>query len=418
VLVSLAVTTMVALAFLVPLALLTRELARDRALGAAEDEAQLAARLLSALGPDAAYEDSFRLLGLDDVSLVLPDGDVVGASVPQEEDLGAAQAGAAGTADVPGGAAVYVPVVNAAGEIVVVRVFVADENLERNVTRSWLVLGALGALLVMVAVAVADRLGRTIVKPVEELSEAANRLSRGDLSARVTPSGPPELVDVGEEFNELAERVADLLQRERESVADVSHRLRTPLTAARLDVEALPPGPDRDRLVDDLDDLERMVDHVIHEARRPTADAVPRCDLAASLHARSAFWAALAEEQGRAAFLHIDEGQPPWWVALPQADVDAAIDAVLGNVFAHTPEGTPYRIRATADGATAVIEVEDGGAGFDDPSLVGRGESGGGSTGLGMDIARRTVEAADGTLEIGPSLLGGARVTLRVPIDR
>jgi signal transduction histidine kinase len=416
VLVSLAVTTMVALAFVVPLALLTRELARDRVLGAAEDDAQLAARSLSALSQGTSYESTFLNLGIEGLTLVLPDGTAVGGSIPEGEDLTAAFAGAAGTSDVPGGAAAYVPVITAR-EKFVIRAFVSDDELTENVGRSWLVLGILGIVLVGVGIAVADRLGRTIVKPVEDLSAAAGRLSAGDLSARVEPSGPPELVEVGNEFNYLAERVADLLQNEREAVADLSHRLRTPLTAARLDAEALPPGPDRDRLVGDLDELERMVDHIIHEARRPTEAANHRSDLAAAVRERTAFWAALAEEQGRPTSLTL-HGTEPWWVSLRVADLHAAIDALLGNVFAHTPDGTPYRVRALRESGVAVVEVEDDGPGLEHADLISRGESSGGSTGLGLDIARRTAEAANGSLHLADGDLGGASVTLRIPLER
>ena len=414
--VSLGVTLMVTLAFLIPLALLTRELARDRVLGAAEDEAQLAARLLSALSDDESYESTFTRLGFDDLTLVLPDGTMVGGSPRPGEDLSRALAGAAGSQGVDGGAVTYVPLVNAAEDIYVVRAFVDDADLTRNVGRSWFILGALGTVLLGLAVFVADRLGQSIVRPAVELSRAAERVSNGDLTARVAPAGPPELVDVGHEFNHLASRIAHLVQTEREAVADLSHRLRTPLTAARLDVESLPPGPDRDQLTSSLIALERTVDHVIHEARRPTAVQGDRCDLAELLRDRTAFWAALAEEQGRRTSLEMAATAGPWWCRLSANDVGAALDALLGNVFAHTPDGTPYRVRATAEGGVALVHLDDAGPGLDDDTLTGRGASGAESTGLGLDIAKRTVEAGGGSLDVGRGPLGGATVTIRVPL--
>jgi signal transduction histidine kinase len=71
------------------------------------------------------------------------------------------------------------------------------------------------------------------------------------------------------------------------------------------------------------------------------------------------------------------------------ADVGAAVDALLGNVFAHTPDGTAFRVSVTArDGGGAIVTVADQGPGLTDPTVLGRGASGGGSTGLGLDIAR------------------------------
>jgi signal transduction histidine kinase len=97
------------------------------------------------------------------------------------------------------------------------------------------------------------------------------------------------------------------------------------------------------------------------------------------------------------------------FVALPRDELILAIDALLGNVFAHTPEGTALRVAVSGHG----LVVEDAGPGIRDPATaVRRGVSGAGSTGLGLDIARRVANAAGGRLEIGTSRLGGARVAL------
>ena len=69
--------------------------------------------------------------------------------------------------------------------------------------------------------------------------DAALALGGGDLDRRVAPAGPHEIADVGVAFNFLAERLRLLLAGERESVADLSHRLRTPLTALRATHPAL-----------------------------------------------------------------------------------------------------------------------------------------------------------------------------------
>ncbi|HKX72302.1 MAG TPA: ATP-binding protein, partial [Acidimicrobiales bacterium] len=64
------------------------------------------------------------------------------------------------------------------------------------------------------------------------------------------------------------------------------------------------------------------------------------------------------------------------------------------------------------------LHVDDAGGGIDDPEAVlARGATGAGSTGLGLDIARRAAETAGGALTIGRSPLGGARVTLHLPTD-
>ncbi len=421
VVVSLAVTSIVALAFLIPLAGMVRELARDRVLTAAERDAELVAQFAAAVDDEAGFAGALAALGVGDaikghpVSVVLPDGTVEGAPVPPGEDLSLPRSGAAGSLPVAGGEAIYVPVLSSDGEVAVVRVFVPESELTENVTRSWLILGSLGLLLVLIAVLVADRLGRSLVKPVEDLSDAAERLGRGDLSVRVEPSGPPELVEVGTEFNHLARRVTQLLQAERESAADLSHRLRTPLTAARLDAENLPAGPDRDRLVADLDDLERTVDHIIREARRPVRqDAAGFTDVVAVTENRARFWQALADEQGRRAELNV-AGKASAMVRVAEADIEAAIDALIGNVLAHTPEGTAYAVSIHTSATEARIMVEDAGPGLGAEPPIGRGESGTGSTGLGLDIVQRTVLSAGGTFHTDKSSLGGSRIEMIFP---
>jgi signal transduction histidine kinase len=290
------------------------------------------------------------------------------------------------------------------------------------VASAWGVEAALGITLVASAVFVADRLARTIVRPVDALADAAGRLGEGDLSVRINPEGPPEVKQVAEAFNLLGDRVGELLEAERELVADLSHRLRTPLTVLRLDAEGLGNPEEARRLADSVDELERAVTGVIRQARRPVQDDIVAAETDAAKVAadRLAFWAPLAEDQDRPfEFVGSDAaGQnPPGPTTVPVSadELEAALDALLGNVFAHTPEGTAFRVevRPLSDGGIA-LAVEDSGPGLS-PDFVARGVSGAGGTGLGLDIARRTAEAAGGVFRIGRSAAGGARVAMEFP---
>ncbi|MFV9673640.1 MAG: sensor histidine kinase [Acidimicrobiia bacterium] len=422
ILVTAGVTSMVVIAFLVPLAILVGALAFDRAVTRAEREAESIARLVAVLSPSAGTTGAALTIGeerLTDLgaSMILPDGSVYGVEVPGGEDLSVALGGTAFRAPVESGEAIYLPVAQSDGEITVVRVVAPHEDLTSGVRRSWVILAGLGAVLVGLAVLAADRFSRSIVRPVRDLSDTATRLKDGDFSARVDPAGPPEIKEVGAEFNQLAEQVEHLLQAERETAADLAHRLRTPLTAAKLDAEALIDDQARIRLLEDLDELERTVDFIIGEGRRPVRTEIdPGCDLAAAVADRAAFWAPLSEEQGRSFATTIDVEQAH--VAVPEVDAGVMIDALLENVFAHTEERVPIAIRLSAsDGAWIFLEIEDGGRGLDDPGVLERGASTGDSTGLGLDIARRTAEASGGSLELAESgSLGGARVVVRLPL--
>ena len=418
--VAVATTTMVALAFLLPLALLVRSVARDRALTAAEGDAEALAPVLAVTADPAVVGVAVATTatGRDGrLSVFLAGGERVGgdAAVPPET-LELARRGRSffTGAGRGGGTSFLLPVLSDQG-MSVVHAFIPARLQARGVARSWAILGALGAALVAVAMVVADRMATSVVRPVARLSDAAHRLGEGDITTRVEAGGPPEVAAVGEAFNLLAGRVGELLEAERESVADLSHRLRTPLTVLRMQTDAIPPGEARERLREAALELERAVTQLIEEARRPlragTGGGVDLCRVAGE---RAEFWGALAEEQGRRWRLEVDGGPCP--VRAAEADLEAALDALLANVFAHTPDGAPFSVTVgPAGGGGSRLVVEDAGPGLPGGDVLERGRSGGGSTGLGLDIARRTAESAGGRLMLGPAPGGGTRIELQFP---
>jgi signal transduction histidine kinase len=411
VVVAAATTTMVALAFLLPLALLVRQVARDRALSDAELDGRAFAAVLVATDDEVTLLS--RLPGTKAgaegrIQWLAPGG---GGNLPVDEDVLAAQETRFSTS-APGGEYIYLPVFSENEEPGVVRVFVPDDLLERRVVRSWTVLVVLATLLVGLAVFVADRLARSVVRPVTELADAARRMGAGDFGVAVEPAGPPEVEDVGLAFNRLADRVQRLLRAERELVADLSHRLRTPLTALRLDAEAHPDVELARRIGEDVAELERQVDRIIREARQGSREApVQSVDLAAIVRDRVSFWSALAEDQGRSWSVDTAPGLLP--VKAHPDELVAAIDALIGNVFSHTDEAVGFWVWAGGLGDGLVgVRIEDAGPGFPGDDVVERGESQGGSTGLGLDIARRTAVGAGGAIRLAGSGHGGALVEL------
>jgi signal transduction histidine kinase len=105
----------------------------------------------------------------------------------------------------------------------------------------------------------------------------------------------------------------------------------------------------------------------------------------------------------------------PLPVAVGKAELAACLDALLGNVFAHTPDGTPYLVRlARAAEGGAHLLVEDEGPGFPDATVVPRGASGARSTGLGLDIARQTAQASGGSFTVTRANPRGARIVIEL----
>ncbi|GGP64683.1 HAMP domain-containing sensor histidine kinase [Saccharothrix coeruleofusca] len=413
-LVSLAVTSMVALAFLIPLALVVRQLAEDRALADAERRAGALAPVLVITDDPAAVRQA--LAGSDgQVAVHLGGGRVVGSGKATEEQLRtAAREGRAFVAEVPDGRVHVQPVVLDRGRVVVVEAFVAREELARGVTQAWLALSGVAVTLVLGSVLVADRLGARVVKASRALADQARKMEQGDLAARVTPTGPPELVEVGGAFNRMADRLGQLVTAEREVLADLSHRLRTPLTALRLDSETLGADSGANRVRQAVHALEREVNELIRAARRELDDpAGTRCDAAEVVRDRLVFWSALADDQQR--LWNLRGVERPALVPLTRSDLAAAMDAVLGNVFRHTPEGTGFVVALFHQADRVIVVIEDAGPGIADlEAALRRGSSGAGSTGLGLDIARRAAESTGGSLVVDRGPLGGTRVQLRL----
>ncbi len=108
----------------------------------------------------------------------------------------------------------------------------------------------------------------TVTRPIGELARVSHGLAAGDLDARASMAGPPEVREVAGGLNHLAGRIRELIWQEREQVADLSHRLRTPLTALRLEVEAMPDAPEADgHLLHQVQALEDAVTSLIEDAR-------------------------------------------------------------------------------------------------------------------------------------------------------
>ncbi|MGI5375675.1 sensor histidine kinase [Streptomyces sp. CA-251387] len=448
--VCLAVTTMVVVAFAVPLGLVIREMARDRAFSNAEREAAAVAPALSITTDRDQLERVVASAGSDaGMAVHIPaSGDAAADSSKAEGsgsdrtepggtaavDLGRQRAadadiatvrrlGRASTTEVPGGSTLLQPVALSSGEIAVVEVFVPDAEVTNGLATAWAVLAGVGVALIVGSVAVADRLGVRMVRPAQRLVEGAHELGEGKLGARVPEEGPNELRLAAVAFNSMADQVVQLLANERELAADLSHRLRTPLTVLRLNAASLGDGPAAEQTRAAVAQLEREVDTIIRtarEAKPQTAAAGPGagCDAAEVVRERMAFWSALAEDEGRK--VRVAGVDRPVRIPVARADLAAALDALLGNVFRHTPEGTAFAVDVHNGEDAVIVLVSDAGPGIPDPEAAmarGRGSGSTGSTGLGLDIVRRLAESTGGDVRIGSSVLGGTEVRIWIQLD-
>ncbi len=317
----------------------------------------------------------------------------------------------AGTWRGDGAVAVSVPL-TLGGAPLVLRVAQSDRDLGREVRTAWLAIAGLGVTALGVAALLALYQGQRLAAPLEDLADSARRLGDGDFSARAPRSGLPEPDDVAAALDRTAGRLAAMLERSRSFGADASHQLRTPLTALRLDLEALEmAGADPQLLgaaMGEADRLEATIDELLALAEPPgDADSVDLGRLAA---ARLDAWQAVARAQGRDVVL--DAG-PVAGVRARAAALGQCLQVLLDNALDHGRGTITVSVRHVP-GPGVRLCVSDEGPGFppgDPPRPVDRH---GGRRGRGLPLARSLVEAEGGRLLVERPERG-ARVCLLLP---
>ena len=402
-----ATTLLVLVAFLVPLALLVRSAAADGAVRQATAQAQALTSLVATTTDPGSLDLTVQQADAEsgyDITVFLAGGVRYGTPAQRSSLVELAWRRTSASADVPGGREIVFSVGKPGGVAGVIRTFVPDAELTRGVGRAWLLLAGLGVALLVVSLVVADRLARRLVRSTIDLAAVSHRLGRGELTARADVTAPGELGVVAGALNGLAGRITGLLREERETIADLSHRVRTPLTTLRMEAESLSPS-DASRIVAGVEAVNQAVTDVIQQARRRGVEP-SGVDATVVVRERVAFWSVLAEDTDRA--LTVDIGPGPLLVPLPRADLEACVDALLGNVFAHTPNGTPFAVRLTGRPGGVTLVVADSGPGLPGPATgaLRRGSSGSGSSGLGLDIVRRAAERTGGEVRLEPGSPG------------
>jgi len=413
-LVFVALAVMLAIGFLVPLGQSVQSQARLRALAGAQSDARGVATALAAVAgstgdlPGVA-EVEFVLHSFDssDLLVLMADGSLIGSGPDDAVDVASTATGSV-VAEVADGALAIVPVTFGGedGQLVVTA-FVDNDTLREGVGSSWLILTALGLIVVVGSVPLADRLAASIVRPVKDLSDAAHRWARGDLSARVVPGGPGEVAESGRAFNQLAERLTDLLAAERERIADLSHRLRTPIAALRLQAESVADPDERDALIGDIVHLEGEVTALIEDVRRNESAEAAICDLSGVVAQRMGFWRVVASAQQRTVAAEVDETTPVL-VNLPAAEVLSVLDNLVQNVLTHTAAEVGFTVSVGSEPPR--LTITDEGDGLPSTDVFDRGSSSG-SSGLGLDIVRRVAEESGGGVTLGDG--PGATIVVR-----
>ncbi|WP_033341138.1 sensor histidine kinase [Catenuloplanes japonicus] len=290
------------------------------------------------------------------------------------------------------------------------------------VTVAWLELGVLGLVAVAVCVLAAFWLAGWVLRPVTRLDAVTHEITAGDGGARVHPGvGPPELRRLSAGFNEMADAVAESLERQRSFVAHASHQLRNPLTVLRLRVESLGMYLDDDDAREDhrfaLEETDRfagMLDGLLSLARAErgrhdteTVDAV-----AVTLN-RERAWRPLTELRGITLRVTVPERPRP--IDAVATALDQVLDALIDNALKFTPGGGRVEVTVASRDGGVEVTVCDTGPGMTEEQCRraterfwrAPGAQNVDGAGLGLPIVTVLVEASGGRLTLSPAATGG-----------
>ncbi len=305
-----------------------------------------------------------------------------------------------------------------------VRVTQSVAAVHRAIRRTWVGLGLIGLLVLVLGLFVGAVLADRLTRPIVAIDETARRVAEGDLDARAPVRGASEQRRLAQTFNAMTAQLARMLDAQREFVADASHQLRTPLAGLRLRIEGaraeatLPEQQDDlDHALGEVDRLSGIVSELLELSRAdgPSRDEEP-VDLDAVLDRVAGRWTDAAA--ARDCTLIVSRDGPTVPVACAVADLDRIIDALVENAIAYAP-GTTVRVAARG----TVLRVSDAGPGIgaDEADAVfdrfhrGRaGRTGPAGTGLGLAIARELARRWGGELELAAADGGGLEVLVRL----
>lgn len=267
-----------------------------------------------------------------------------------------------------------------------------------------LVVVLLVVLSVAVGTVVATLTARRLAEPLRDVADRAARLGAGDFRSAPARHGIPELDAVSEVLDTSAAALAELVQRERQLVGDVSHQLRSRLTALQLRLDELTNHPDpsaRSEALAALEQAEKLaavLDDLLEAARAARAAGAEPLDLKAVLEAVAQEWRAPLRTAGRVLKMRVPDGL---LARVTPARIREAVGALLDNAVRHG--GGTVVVTARATEKSLLIEVTDAGEGVPEeliPHVFERGVSVGSSTGIGLALARALVEADGGRLEL------------------
>jgi signal transduction histidine kinase len=271
--------------------------------------------------------------------------------------------------------------------------------LSDRVHNAWLLMGGLALIVVAAVTALATALVRRLTAPVQALADAAQRLEHGDFAVAPAPSGIAELDSAGLALAAAAQRLENVLARERALTSDVTHQLRTPLTALRLELEAgaaREQGPDVDAALAQVDRLEATIASLLALARESASEREP-IELGPALRAACAPWSRFAGASGRT--LAVEVAPADQRARVSEQALRQIVDVLVDNALQHGRGRVTVRAHPAATGVEVAVH-DEGIAALDPETIFARRGAAARGHGIGLALARSLAEAEGGRLRL------------------
>ena len=290
-----------------------------------------------------------------------------------------------------------------------------------------------GAAAAAIALAMARWLARGMTQPLRDMARAARRMETGDYAQRVITESRDEVGQLAAAFNNMSTELASLERLRRDLVANVSHELKTPISALRAHLENLLDGvevPDPHTLqimLGQTERLTRLIDQLLDLSRiesgelRLNRTLVPLHPLVQEV--LSEIEMARADRGVRVADA-VPDDLPP--VLVDRERVHQVLFNLLDNAVRYTPPGGEVTVEARPENGGCRVAVIDTGPGIAPehlPRLFERfyradaaRSRGDGGTGIGLAIARSVVEAHGGHIRAESRVGRGSVFTFDLPV--
>lgn len=278
-------------------------------------------------------------------------------------------------------------------------------------SRSWLVVGIMALAGIVAALIAARLVASNISRRLESLADGAHRFAEGDLASRIEVDGTDEIAGLAAILNDMASRIAGLLQRERDFVDSAAHQLRTPLTAITIRMDRLRRRSDW-LAVDAVEEIEE----VAAETRRlaglterlldlsgSTANGPDGVSVADAIELACRRVGPLAREQNVS--LSVRSGADATGVVVSAGAFDEVLLNVLDNAVKFSPPGATVDVSAHSDAGQAHVIVTDSGPGVPvavrdrvfEPFKRAGSQAG---YGLGLTICARLCDAVGASIRL------------------